>query len=115
MTTSVDPATLDFNYYIKKYIAIIGAYIFIVLITAIRKNKISKIIYTFTDKWMILGFLIMVAYLVYGFVYSEDEHFRDSVMAGFTAFIIAVCAKLDLIFFPFFIIFTLKYYVPSSD
>lgn len=109
------PVTLNLDYYIKKYIAIIGAYLFVVAILISRKKEIPMIIRSFADRWFIMALLIMIAYLVYAFAYTEDYHFRDSVMAGFTAFVIALCAKLDLIFIPFFIVFTLRYYVPSSN
>lgn len=105
---------LNLDYYMKKYVAIIGAYIFVVVLIAFRKNKFLQIINLFTDKWFIATFLIMIIYIIYAFSYSTDDHFKDSVMAGFTAFVIAFCAKLDLIFIPFFIIFSLHYYVPSS-
>lgn len=119
MSKSIDKnivkVRLDLDYYIKKYVAIIGAYLFIAIILASRKKQLSEILYSFTDKWFIIALLIMSGYMTYAFAYTEDLHFRDSVMAGFTAFIIALCAKLDLIFIPFFIIFSLNYYVPSSS
>lgn len=109
------PATLNLDYYIKKYVAIIGAYLFIAIILAYKKKTFPQIYHLLTDKWFIIALLIMISYIMYAFAYTEDDHFRDSVMAGFTAFIIALCAKLDLIFIPFFIIFSLRYYVPSSN
>lgn len=109
------PTKLDLDYYMKKYVAIIGAYLFVAVLIAFKKNKFIPILHLFTDKWFIATLFIMLAYMVYAFAYSTDDHFRDSVMAGFTAFVIALCAKLDLIFIPFFIIFSLRYYVPSSD
>lgn len=105
---------LDLDYYLKKYVAIIGAYLIIAFIIASKKGVLHHIIHAIKDPWFIGTLLVMMAYLVYGFAITEDEKFRDAVMAGFTAFIIALCAKFDLIFIPFFIIFTLKHYVPDS-
>lgn len=104
----------DFEYYIKKYVAIIGAYLFIAVILAFRKKNFPSLMYSLIDRWFILACLVMLAYIVYAFAYTEDFHFQDSVMAGLNAFIIALCAKMDIIFIPFFLVFSLKYYVPFS-
>ena len=108
------PVKLNLDYYLKKYVAIIGAYLIIALLIASKKGVLPHIALTIKDPWFIATMLVMIAYLVYGFAITEDDQFRDAVMAGFTAFIIALCAKFDLIFIPFFVIFTLKHYVPDS-
>jgi hypothetical protein len=109
--TDVQKVKLDLNYYVKDYVIIVGTYLTFALIVIIKNRKLNKIYEIFSDKLSIFVLLIMMGYIIYAFKFSENEKFRKAILDGLTAFIIAICAKVDLIFIPFFIVFNLKYYI----
>lgn len=112
--TDIQKVKLDLNYYIKEYAIIVGTYLAFALIVIIRNRKFDKLykLYEIVDnKLSIFLLLIMIGYLVYAFKFSENEKLQKALLDGLTAFIIAVCAKVDFIFIPFFIVFNLKYYI----
>lgn len=105
---------LDLNYDIRQYLFITATYLIIALILSFRRGTLHRFKTNFFDKWFVLMMFIMAGYMVYGFAFTKDQNYRKAVMQGITAFIIAICARLDLIFIPFFLVFNLHYHLAQD-
>ena len=83
----------------------------VVLVIAYNSGKEAVIERDFTSLKFVIPALIVV-FLTFWGIYSDDEKINKSARHAFTAFMIAYLARLDMVFSAFVLVWLFVYYAP---
>ena len=74
-----------------------------------RKKEFIKMV---SNPEFLIGIIIIIIFTC-GLFFYNDELYKKSIYISFIAFIIAICAHLELIFAPFFIVLSFSMAFPQ--